>query len=433
MITIKLPYKSDQNFQDKLYILRKEYSSLVRYSYNRFLDGFSEKMIRDSFINLNNINDLDAHTKQCIILEAKGIKEISGDKKVIFGGKNNFILRLKNKITKESFNEKRLLPLTIYGEKNRYGNRLFKLNIIDNQEIIFKYKCKEHFNLKLPNLRTNYKKLLYKLQELNENKKGFTYQIKLTDKFIYFSFEEIKETVDLLETNYMGIDLNPEFIGISVKSNDNIIHTQCFNLTKIISKFKNLNKSSNSKEMKYLNNKLNYEIIEISKNISEISKQYKCKFIFIEELKFGDSYKGRRFNRLTKNIWKRNILINNLEKRCLLNEQRLFKINPVYSSIIGNCMYGYIDPINASLEITRRGYEVIIKKTKQFYPTFWLKQSLTHQWKKKINDIPDNWKELFSLIKNSKLKYRISTDNVVFRKFITKKSLTLSYVSDLNN
>ena len=44
MITIELPYKSTTEFQDKLHILRKEYSNVVRYSYNRLKEGQSEKI-----------------------------------------------------------------------------------------------------------------------------------------------------------------------------------------------------------------------------------------------------------------------------------------------------------------------------------------------------------------------------------------------------
>jgi hypothetical protein len=43
---------------------------------------------------------------------------------------------------------------------------------------------------------------------------------------------------------------------------EEIIYTQCFNLSSIINQFKTLNKSSNSLEIKYLNNKLNHEILE---------------------------------------------------------------------------------------------------------------------------------------------------------------------------
>jgi len=47
MITIKLPYKSSVEFQEKLLTLRKQYSSTVRYSLNRLIDGCSEKNIRN--------------------------------------------------------------------------------------------------------------------------------------------------------------------------------------------------------------------------------------------------------------------------------------------------------------------------------------------------------------------------------------------------
>lgn len=137
---------------------------------------------------------------------------------------------------------------------------------------------------------------------------------------------------------------------------------------------------------------------------------------------FGKSNdnKGKVFNRLTNNLWKRNKFIDNLQKRCNINGQKLYKVNPAYSSFIGNCMYDLVDPVNSSIEIARRGYEIIINKSKKFYPPFRLKYSLIHQWKETVNELPNNWKELFGLIKNSKLSYRVSLKDVnefnVFRK-----------------
>jgi len=428
LLTIKLPYKSSNEFQEKLNLLRKEYSSVVRYSFNRLKEGYTEKDIR-SFLNglnglngLNNINNLDVWTKQCGILEAKAILTRNPDNKVIFGGKSNFIKLLKNKISKEEYQENRLLPLTIYGQKVEHGNRKFKLDIIENNKIIYKHKCKEHYILDLPNLRNNYKKDLYLLEELNE-KGGLTYQVKLDDKYIYISFEEQIQHKELKDNVYLGIDLNSEYIGISIKNKEEIVYTNCFNLSKLTNKIKNLGKANNSKESIYLNNKLNHEILEISKQISKLSLHYKCKFIFVEDLNFKSvESKGRKFNRLCKNLWKRNILIDNLEKRSKINFQKLFKINPAYSSFIGNLQNEHIDPVNASIEIGRRGYEIIIKKSKKFYPNIWIKDLLKHQWKEKVNELPNTWKELFEIIKNFKLKYRVSTDSVVFRKFIHNKS-----------
>ena len=216
--------------------------------------------------------------------------------------------------------------------------------------------------------------------------------------------------------------MNPTGIGISVlNSNMEVINNKLFDFTEIINKIKKINKSSDSKEVKYLNNKLNHEIIDISKRISDISVHYKCKFIFIEELNFKNSNKGHVFNRLTKNLWKRNIFIDNLNKRCEINCQKLFKINPAYSSFIGNCMFDFADPVNASIEIARRGYEIIIKKSKKFYPIIQLKDSLIHRWKETVTEIPDSWKELYDLTKNLKLSYRVSLKDCFTYSVFSKK------------
>jgi hypothetical protein len=80
--------------------------------------------------------------------------------------------------------------------------------------------------------------------------------------------------------------------------------------------------------------------------------------------------------------------------------------------LIGNVIYDYSDPINASLEIGRRGYECLEKKKKDnFYPIF-NKNSLKHQWKEMVNEIK-NWKELYQCLKNTKMRYRVSIEEAI--------------------
>jgi IS605 OrfB family transposase len=418
MITLKIPYKSGDEFKLFLNNLRREYSLLVRYSYNRLKDGVSEKDIRVLHRSLNNIDNLDAWTRQCSINEAKQILNKHLDNKVIFGGKSNTIKYLKGLISKQAYKENRLLPLNIFGEAAKGGNRKFKLDLFNNK-IIYKHSRKQHFELEIPKLRGSYKELY----NLMENPK--TYSVKLTDKHILISFEEVKEIINLNEQRYLGIDLNPEYIGISIKEDDGIIYTKLYSVKKLTSKIINLKVSSSDHKFKSLNNKLNHEILEISKDISKISREFNCKFIFIEDLSFKGNTKSNRKN---KNLWKRKIFISNLEKRCSINGQKLYKVNPAYSSFIGNLQFNYDDPINASLEIGRRGFECIIRKTKQFYPEIKLKEELRSQWKDKLNlDNFRTWKELFSFVKNLGLRYRVST-GVVFSKFKTYKSL-IGYIN----
>ena len=426
MITLKIPYKSSDEFKLFLNNLRREYSLLVRYSYNRLKEKNSEKDIRASHKSLNNIRNLDAWTRQCSINEAKQILNKHGESKVIFGGKSNMIKYLKGLITKETYKQKRLLPLSIFGEAASGGNRKFKLDLYNNK-IIYKHSRKEHFQLEIPELRGSYKEL-YKLMENSR-----TYSIKLTDKHILISFEEIKENVELNEKRYLGIDLNPEYIGICVKEDNKIIFTKLYSVKKLTDKIISLKVNLTDPKFKSLNNKLNHEILEISKDISFLSRRFGCKFIFIEDLSFvGTSNKYS--NRKNKNLWKREIFINNLEKRTSINNQKLYKVNPAYSSFIGNLQWNFDDPVNASLEIARRGYECIIKKTKQFYPEIKLKEKLRSQWKDKLNlDSFKSWQELFSFVKNLELRYRVST-GVVFSEFKTSKSLvcTINHQSYLS-
>lgn len=413
MITIKLPYKSDKDFSD----IRKQFSSVVRWSYNRFKEGMREKDVRHRSNTLNNTNLLDSWITQCAIMKGKDVWKRNKNNKVIFGSKSNFYNYIKRKITKEQYDKKRLLHLSIMGEAPKKGNRKFKLDVLDNNKIIFKYNSKEHYELELPLLRNNIKQMLYKLQLLNETN-GYTYSIALDDANLYISFEEFKKkvSINLNEDRYMGIDLNPDSVGISIKEGDQILHLQEYSMKQIFNKILKLGKSSESKESVYYQNKLRFETLEISKSIASLAKQYRCKHVFIEDLnfKYKDKTKYNHVgNRKCHNLWKKNILITNLTKRLNVLGINLYEINPAYSSVIGNAQYNYTDAVNASLEIARRGYEIVTKKSRDgFYPEF-SSSSLKHQWKETVNAGIKNWKELFLFLKNAGLKYRVPLSEVL--------------------
>ena len=106
----------------------------------------------------------------------------------------------------------------------------------------------------------------------------------------------------------------------------------------------------------------------------------------------------------------------------------LIKVNPVYSSFIGNLLYGSEncpDMIASSIEITRRGYKKYSKGW--FYPIFNV-DNLNEQWKQTLSGIED-WKSAFKEIKKSKLKYRFQLQdyliNAVFSKKYKQKKIKL--------
>ena len=104
MKTISLPYYcSDEDMGFLKDEIRKS-SNMVRYAYNRFLEGKSEKDIRLHSKKLNNI-PIDSWFIQCAIKKADYLNKTSKEK-VIFGGKFNFFQRLQKKITKEEYKQK---------------------------------------------------------------------------------------------------------------------------------------------------------------------------------------------------------------------------------------------------------------------------------------------------------------------------------------
>lgn len=120
-----------------------------------------------------------------------------------------------------------------------------------------------------------------------------------------------------------------------------------------------------------------------------------------------------------------------------MNKLHNLKVMPQYSSFIGNFLYRSLnlpDPILASIEIGRRGYEFnaqYIEKTKD------KSKNIIQPNLKKFDDlisksleefgIRENFKDLVDLYyvfqKDSKMMYRVPfTENCRWSKFKTKKS-----------
>lgn len=422
MKTIKLPYFVNDLEKQEIEKLIFESSNMIRLSYNRFVDGLNEKDIRNLSKIYKNVPE-DSWLIQSSIRKAQSLyetnKTFNNTKSLIFGGKFNFFQRCQNKISKDQYKNKRNLIICSQGEKIKNGNRKFSLDLQNNQ-IIFKINRQKHINLKLPNLRKNYLKELFLIENLM-NTKQLTLSVELDSNFVYLSFDEKL----VFQSNYKGnenivssIDMNPNYIGFSIckyKNNkQNIIYTEIVDISHFT---KNLHKSSNDKKTKYQNNKQEYELSKIAKYLIEKSKKFNCGKFVIEDLniKSKDSCLGKGFNRLCNNKWNRNFLVRCLNKHSVINNIDFIEINPVYTSFIGNIIYDFPDMVAASIEINRRGYYKYIKN--QFYPNLINRENLSNRWKEAINWSYSSWKELFDIVKTSKLKYRRSLESFDFKVF----------------
>ena len=422
MKTIKLKI---MNPIDLNYELRT-YSSVVHFAYNRFHDDISvkEKDVR-SQVNQLFKGKLNSWLLQCAIKEGKSIQERNNSKKVIFGGKSLYKRYLRKLINKDEFDKQRQIPISSQGEMLRKGNRMFDFHF-DNQSLVFKISRKKHIDIQLGKIHRTLQKELNKLNELCYNKKA-TVSIRLNNDYIWITYDEklLCDSVKfngLKDNRVLGIDMNPNYIGLSIIEFDKedkfkILHKQVFDLKELTDKTSS-------------NNKRQYEIIKICHTISDLMNYWKCKKLSIEELniKSSDKGQGKTFNRLCNNVWDRTLITNKLTMLSNIYGYELVEVNPVYSSFIGNLVYGNEttpDMVAASIEIARRGYKKYEKNW--FYPVFNI-DCLDEQWKQTLTGVKD-WKNAFLKIKNSKVKYRVLLEdiiqNAVFSKFNRKSKVTI--------
>ena len=428
----------------------KQYSSVQHFIYNRFADGFSQKQIKEQIKNLNNIQLMNSWFIQCAFYD------IPQKEKVIFGGKKNYFDRLKGKITKEQFKLNKLSSIYSIGEivnKSVKSNRLFHLEQ-DLGSIIFKPNKDTRIQLSLIGIgnRLSILKKLYQKQENKEIKIGY----KLDLNYVYICFEETdiqKFETKQIKNRVLALDLNPNYIGWSIvdwksESEFKLVKSGIYSIKDLNDKdfnLKNNHLDSSSPERIYLSNKRNFETLQIAKNIINKAIYYKCQIVSIEDLKINsdDKNKGKKFNKLVNNLWNRNALVNNLQKRCNIFNIKLLKVKPEYSSFIGNFLYRSLnlpDMILASIELSRRAYEFYnqyISKVKEIKKhivrpnlTEFRELYLKSLEEFKLQPIYKDLIELYYEFKKSKLRYRLSIDqfNLQFSSLNSSKSSVSAFI-----
>ena len=427
MKTVKLTICNEADMLDDMRV----FSSIVRVAFNRYQDGLDEKEVR-SYCNARfNYNSWFI---QSAIKEAAALYKLNGSKHILFGGKNNLRQYMRGLIDKASFKYRRMFPIGIQGEKRCKGNRLFSFDL-DNQRLIYKPNKTRHVEIKFFPMRKKIANELSLVQDLAEHNK-ITVSVKISDKYVWLTYDERligdARYKTLQSRRVLGIDMNPNYIGMSViefNKNDEfaVLHKQVFDLRKLTI---SSGKASTDAASEYLTNKLKHETIAISHEISRLVNVWKCKTIAIEDLsiKSSDKKKGTHINKLCNNKWERNLFVNKLKMLANLHKFNLVEVNPAYSSIMGNIAYGNEntpDMVAASIEIARRAYKKFDKGW--FYPKFNI-QFRDERWKQTLGSV-DDWKDLFSKIKETGLKYRFLlrdyVQNAVFSKNYIQKCYSI--------
>ena len=427
MKTVKLTICNEVDVLDDMRV----FSSIVRVAFNRYQDGKAEKEVR---AYCNSMFDHNSWFIQSAVKEAAALYKLNSETRILFGGKINLRRYLKGLIDKTTFKYRRMFPIGIQGQKLHKGNRLFALDL-DNQRLTYKPSKHRHVVIRFLPMKKKIAEELSKVQELAEQNK-ITVSIKLSDKYVWLTYDEgliyDARYKALQSKRVLGIDMNPNYIGLSViefdKNDDfKVLHKQVFDLSGLTI---SSGKASTDSSSKYITNKLRHETIAIAHEISKLVDVWKCKMLAIEDLtiKPTDQKKGKKLNKLCNNKWERRLFANKLKMLAKLYKYELVEVNPAYSSVVGNFAYGNEstpDMVAASIEIARRAYRKFDKGW--FYPRFNI-QFRDEQWKQTLGSV-DDWKALFTKIKETGLKYRFLLrdyiQNAVFSKFYIQKCYSI--------
>ena len=374
-------------------------------------------MIADTF------NDVNCHLRNSALRSANGLYSINKDKKVYFGK----YLRFKNGlISKEELKASRDMGIMSEGEFNQKGNRFFQIEV-ENNKFIYKRSRHEHYDLEIiEKLNDKRRQILSRIQLLMSEKK-IPVTFRLKRDIIYLTYDEkvvesYKQFHDLFSNRVLGIDLNPNYFGISIiefnhKDEHKVIFKECIDVSELQTKSKD---------------RIKFELYEINHHILRLCKTWHVGKLACEDLKFDNKKKfwNKDLNRLCRNQFRFSIVKSHLQTLCSTFGVEFIEVNAAYSSIIGNFIHGSKscpDMIAASIEIARRAYKKFEKGW--IYPrvisTQRYKEVLGNQWKEELELAYMSWKGLAGKIKEQKLKYRfqLNPSNAVFSKSYLKKSI----------
>jgi hypothetical protein len=407
MQTLSIPYTVDENGQRQIDELRRIQSAAIRTAYvnARAADGskVKEKDLRH-FVKARFTGTVcDAWLLHCATLEGMAKRDAHPDGNIVFGGKST-LRRLANKlIDKETWQRRRLHPLVSIGDKNYGGNRHFRLSADGLTCRLSVYK--KPITLHLATLRGKWQTILSQVAQAAAAKQ-LNVTFKLDDHKLHVTFDpkrlpahpEARKPLALKKRRVLGIDTNPNWIGVSVievspdGSDDvKVLDWRLIDLRKI-------------NDTDY--DKAKYEVSKLSDAIVALARHWRVSVIAQEELTMRgrDHGLGAAQNRLRNTKWQRNFLQANVARKAALAGMEVHFVWAAYSSTIGNIRHDLPDAVAASAEIARRGY--FYKQRDRSFPSFDV-SGLLKLWKQEVdlNGVED-WKALHGKLKQANVRVR---------------------------
>ena len=257
-------------------------------------------------------------------------------------------------ITKEEYKDSKNLGVFSEGECPYKGNRFFTIDL-QNNKFIYKRACKEHYDLAIAEKLSDKRRLLLSRIHSLAIEKKIPVTYKLKNGKIYLTYDEKivekeKQFKNLKSNRVLGIDLNPNYFGISIiefdkKNEFKILYKEAIDVSELQSESKN---------------KIHFELYEINHHILNLCNRFHVSKLSIEDLKFPkNKFWSKKLNKLCKNQFRYSMVKSHLQTLCSTYGVELIEVNAAYSSIIGNFVHGSDncpDMVAASIEIARRSY-----------------------------------------------------------------------------
>lgn len=417
MQTLSVPYRISDPDRQVLDQLRRTYSSAVRQAYKASIPRkcgamLSEKEVRTQVNARHRESGLGAWLLQCAVLEGRSLANRHPDGGIVFGGARNFERRAKGLISNEQWRRARLMPLFSQGKASERGNRVFRMDATARKATLRVASRQSDgkttqtiVELDLIALRSKQGRLLRQVAIL-AHASDITLGVRIDDQAIYLVFDELdlrklpegttlrqakdgdiengqarrkgrsrgqnyvpakvgyltdrpvhpdfKDPVQAKDSRRIGIDLNPQYIGLSVvelvgKDPANFDHVKLLDYHLI--HFDPRHPSLNTKPA------LRLAIAESAKRVISMARAWHVGEIVLEQgLGCLRSSTGNRDLNARNNRWNRSWFHQSLTRRAMLAGIDIKFVPAAYSTTIGNLVFDAPDACASAAEIARRGW-----------------------------------------------------------------------------
>jgi hypothetical protein len=357
--TISLSYSCPIEGVNFLADIRRIYSAAVRTAYANASgeDGtaLNQKDLRDLVKRRFAGGVADAWILHCATLEGMDLRKARPDGKMVFGTRTGFARRARKLIDRQKWREMRLRPLCSRGDKTYKGNRHFRLSA-DTKTCKFQMYGRE-IELSLPQMTGNAGEILRQAADLAATKK-INITFRLDDKKLYITIDpqdlpnhpQRRRPVRVLPGRSLGIDLNPNWIGIAAVGNTADAASLAETCLLEYALVKLDMAVDASPEL------VRETLAAVADRAISLARKHRCGVISLEKGigKLRSSGKTRSLNRLL-NYWARTIFVAMLTRRARLAGIDVVEVWGGYSSTIGNLTFNAPDACASASEIARRG------------------------------------------------------------------------------